>query len=163
MILDEHDLEPDEIVEITHMVKETRRTVIDNNPLRSQNAQYIMAMAVVERQIRWDDFLRDRREEPAIGAMAQKTRLMGSDELADSPAGAPAIVEVRTADGRTFRERVDYRKGHSENPLSQEELETKFVRLAMPAVGERQALEIMALVQRLDEVSDVRELIELMH
>jgi len=30
---------------------------------------------------------------------------------------------------------VEYRKGHSENPLSQEELEAKFVRLATPAVG----------------------------
>lgn len=162
MIINEHDLQPDEIAEITHMVKETRRPVIDNNPLRSHCSQYIMAVAAVERQIRWDDFLRDRRKEPAIGAMARKIRLMGTSELADSPAAAPAIVEVKTTDGRVFRKRVDFAKGRSENPLSRSELEAKFVRLAAPVVGEAQAQEILSMVERLDELPDIRQLIELM-
>jgi 2-methylcitrate dehydratase PrpD len=161
-IISEHDLHSDEIAQITHMVKETRRPVIDNNPLRSHCSQYIMALAAVERQIRWDDFLRDRREEPAIGAMARRTRLVGAPELADSPS-APAIVEVVTTDGLTFRKRVDSAKGRSENPLSQAELEAKFVRLAASAVGEARALEIIATVRRLEELTDIRELIELMH
>jgi 2-methylcitrate dehydratase PrpD len=162
MIIGEHDLKPDEISQITHMVKETRRPVIDNNPLRSHCSQYIMALAAVERQIRWDDFLRDRREEPAIGAMGQKTRLVGTPELADSPA-APAIVEVVTTDGLTFRKRVDFAKGRRENPMSQAELEAKFVKLATPAVGEARALQIIATVHRLEELTDIRQLIELMH
>lgn len=162
-ILDAQDLQPDQISEITHMVKVDRRPIIDNNPLRSHNAQYIMSVAAVERRIRWDDFLQDRREEAAIGAMARKTQLVGTNELKDSPAAAPAIVEVKTIDGQVFRRRVDYRKGHSENPLSQEELEAKFVSLATPAVGEPRALEILALVHRLEELADIRELIALMH
>jgi 2-methylcitrate dehydratase PrpD len=162
VILDEQDLQVTEIAEITHMVKETRRPVIDNNPLKSHNAQYIMAVAAVERQIRWDDFLRDRREEPDIGMVAQRARLIGSSELADSQGAAPAIVEVRTNDGRSFRKRVDFARGRSENPLTSDELEAKFVRLATPAVGESRALEIIPVVQNLEGLSDVRELIALM-
>jgi len=163
MIINGHDLQPDEIAEIIHMVKESRRPVIDNNPLRSHCSQYIMAVAAVERQIRWDDFLCDRRKEPAIGAMAQRTRLVGTPELVSSPAAAPAIVEVKTTDGRTFSKRVDFARGRSENPLSQAELQAKFVRLATPAVGEARARELISVVERLEELTDIRQLIELMH
>ena len=163
-LLAEHNLEPGQIAQVTHMVKVNRSAIIDNNPLQSHCSQYIMAVAAVERQIRWDDFLRDRRAEPAIGAMATKTRLIEAPELSTSPPAArPAIVEVKTTDGRTLRRRVDYAKGRSENPLSKADLDEKFVRLATPAVGKQRALEIMALVEHLDGLASVRELLALMH
>ena len=70
-----------------------------------------MAVAAVERQIRWDDFLRNRRAEPAIGAMATKTRLIRHRSCHLLSRRSPAIVEVKTTDGRTLRRRVDYAKG----------------------------------------------------
>ena len=162
-IISEHELHIGEISQIIHKVKETRRPVIDNNPLRSHCAQYIMAVAAVEREIRWDDFLLDRRQEDVIGAMAQRVSLIDSPELAHSPAAAPAIVEVKTNRGETFSERVDFAKGRSENPLTQSELEAKFIKWAIPVVGEVRALQIISTVQRLEELTDIRELIELMH
>jgi 2-methylcitrate dehydratase PrpD len=162
-ILSEQNIQADEIAEICHLVKETRRPVIDNNPLKSHNAQYILSIAAVDRQIRWDDFLRDRRLEPAIGSIYQKTRLVGTAELEISPSAAPAIVEVRTADGRVFSKRAEYRKGHSENPLSKAELEAKFLKLAEPTVGEAQGREIISLVRNMEEVDDIRRLIGLMN
>ena len=117
---------------------------------------------MVEREIRLDDFLLDRRQEEAIGAMAQRVSLIGSPELAHSPAAAPAIVEVKTNRGETFSERVDFAKGRSENPLTQSELEAKFIKWAIPVVGEVRALQIISTVQRLEELTDIRELIELM-
>ena len=162
-ILAEHNLPPEEIVSIHHIVKESRRPIIDNNPLRSHNSQYILAVAAVDRQIRWDDFLNDRRAEPAIADMARKTRLAGSAELESSPSAAPAIVEVKTAGGQTFSRRVEYRKGHAQNPFSQAELEAKFLMLAGPAVGAQRGKEIIALVRDFESLPDVRRLIDLMN
>jgi 2-methylcitrate dehydratase PrpD len=161
-ILDEENLAPEDIAEIIHQVKEQRRPVIDNNPLRSHCAQYITAVAAVERRIVWDDFLMDRRLEPAIGAMARRTRLEGAPELDGSAAQAPAIVEVRTVRGQRFRKRVDYARGRSVNPLTRLELEDKFVALAEPAVGERQAREIIAAVDQLEELATIDELVQLL-
>ena len=161
-IVNQRDLAADRIAQITHMVKATRRPVIDDNPLRSHCAQYIMAVAAVDREIRWDDFLTDRREEPAIGRMAGRVRLIDAPELDGSPGAAPAIVEVETTDGRTFSERVDFAKGRSEHPFTQAELEAKFVRWATPVVGEARAMEIVGAVEGLEEVGDVGELVELM-
>ncbi len=162
-ILAEQNVRPQEIAQITHMVKPGRAQIIDNNPLRSHCSQYILAVAAVEHQIRWDDFLHDRRAEPAIGTVAAKTRLIAAPELETSPAAAPAIVEITTNDGRIFRKRVDFAKGRSQNPLTQAELEQKFVRLSAPAIGEPRCAEIMALVKQLDSIANVRQLIELMH
>lgn len=160
-ILSEHNIETGQIAEITHKVKETRRPVIDNNPLQSHNAQYIMSVAAVERKLRWNDFLKDRRLEPEIGAMFKRTRLIGTEELANSPYHEPAIVEVKTTDGRVFTERVDAPRGHPANPMTQGELEQKFVSLAVPVVGESRAQKIIEVVNELETLSDVRELIQL--
>ena len=135
----EHHLSPQDIAQITHLVKPGRSQVIDNNPLRSHCSQYILAVAAVDGQIKWDDFINDRRVEPAIGVLASKTRLAGAPELESSAGAAPAIVEVTTIDGRTFRKRVDFAKGRSQNPLTHVELEQKFVRLATPC-NRRKAL-----------------------
>lgn len=161
-ILIEHDVRPAQIARITHAVKSSRRAVIDDNPLRSHNAQYIMAVAAVERRIRWDDFLADRRAEPAIGAMYERVELTDSPILDEVREGGPAIVTVKTSDGRTFERRVDAALGRSQNPLSRDELEAKFVTWAAPITGESRAADIITTVRGLDEVSDIRALIELL-
>jgi 2-methylcitrate dehydratase PrpD len=161
-IIQENQLQPEDIAQITHQVKETRRPIIDNNPLHSHNAQYIMAIAAVDRQIRWNDFLHDRLEEPSIATIFAKTRLVGNSELESSPSAAPAIVDVHTQDGRTFSERVDFRKGHSQNPFTPEELCQKYKDLATPAVGVVRAKEIMDMIQHLEEVENVRILVDKM-
>lgn len=157
-ILSDHNIATDQITAITHQVKESRRPVIDNNPLRSHNAQYIMAVAAVERRIQWDDFLRDRRSEPEIGRMFDRVRLIGSDALASSPCPAPAIVDVEVAGGRTYSERVEAAKGHSANPMGLEELEQKFMTYAEPVVGEIRARRIKEMVGDLENLTDVRDL-----
>ena len=161
-ILEENALVAEEIASIRHFVREDRRSVIDNNPLRSHNAQYIMAVAAVERRLLWDDFLVDRRIEPDIGSMYQRVRLFGSEALACSRFAEPAIVEVQTVDGRVFAEHVEAAKGHVGNAMSEADLKQKFGSFAEPIVGTARAQEIVEVVGRLEELSDIRELVALL-
>jgi 2-methylcitrate dehydratase PrpD len=159
IVADNH-LTPEDITSIHHWVHQQRKPVIDNNPLRSHNAQYIMSVAAVEHEIRWDDFIHDRREEPPIGAMFPKVTLAVSDELITP---GSAIVEVNTTGGKSFLQRVEYRKGHRNNPLTPEELEAKFIKLATEVVSETRAREIIHTVRHLEQVNDIGKIIELMH
>jgi len=161
-ILAENSIETHQIASITHKVKEDRRPVIDNNPIRSHNAQYIMAIAAVERKLEWNDFLKDRRLEPEIREIYARIRLVGTEELAESPFHEPAIVEVRTTDGRLFTRRVDAARGHAADPMTRSELETKFVGLAHTIVGESRARKIINTVAELEALPDTRELIGLL-
>ena len=162
-IIEKQSLQPDDIAEITLTVRPINRRAIDNNPLRSHNSQYMLALAAVQHEIRRDDFLHDRRAEPEISEMFQKVRLTDSKELDASPGRAPAIVEVKITDGQTFHERVDITKGLAGNPFSPEELQQKFVKLATEVVSEARALEIIKTVQRLEDLPDICGIIELMH
>lgn len=162
-ILAEEELEAGQIESITHYVRPARHAVIDDNPLRSHNAQYILAVAAVNRAIQWDDFLQDRRSQPAIEAMWRKVRLEKSADLESSPGAAPALVEIQTVSGKRYRRQVDFAKGRSQNPLTPAELEEKFMRWATTVVDEEQARQIVQTVNRLDELTDASELVALMH
>jgi 2-methylcitrate dehydratase PrpD len=161
-ILAEHRIETSQIESIVHYVREDRRPVIDNNPLKSHNAQYILSVAAVERRLRWDDFLKDRRSEPEIGRLYARTHLLGAEELDRSPFAEPAIVEVQTVGGQRYVQRVDAARGHLGNPLTEEELREKFASFAVPIVGVSSARRIVDMVDHLEELADIRELIELL-
>lgn len=161
-ILRKHKIPTDQIESVLHMVDPNRRAVIDNNILKSHNGQYIMAVAAVGRELLWDDFLNDRREEPEIGDMYKRVTLAGSEKLADTPFHEPAIVEVKTKDGNTYSERVDLPKGHLKNPMTDGEIEAKYRKLAGTAVNRERTQKIFELVNQLETLSSVRELTELM-
>ena len=59
-----------------------------------------------------------------------------NDELSALYAEAVAnIVHVTLKDGRTLTKRVDYPLGNAKNPVSDVELERKFLHLVAPALG----------------------------
>jgi len=161
-ILNENDITAGQIEKITHTVSTTRKSVIDNNILRSHNAQYIMSVAAVQREIKWDDFLNDRRIEPEIGDMFKRIHLEGSKELAASPFHEPAIVEVKTKDGQSYTEQVNLPRGHLKNPMTTEELKQKFLRFAATAVSDKRAEQIIDMVTRLETLESVRDLTALL-
>jgi len=69
--------------------------------------------------------------DPEIIALAEKVQVCPDDTLtALVPNKRAAIVDITTFDGSCHSERVDFPKGEPENPLSNDELEQKFISLA---------------------------------
>lgn len=157
-ILEEQRLVPDEIARIVLRVKADRAPVIDGNPLRSHCAQYIMGVAAVRRRIDLDVILEDCRSDPRVRAAVERVVLIGDPELDKLPVKAPAIVEVKTLDGREFVCRTDHPKGSRQSPMSHAELEEKFYRLAGTVMDLGQARRLREAVSDLDGLEDMREL-----
>jgi 2-methylcitrate dehydratase PrpD len=66
-----------------------------------------------------------------ILSLTKKVTVKSDDELtALLPDIRPAVVEIKTKDGRLYIERVDLPKGEPENPLSDTEIEDKFTALS---------------------------------
>src|SRR5262249_13447609 len=152
----------EDIAEIVHRVKADRCPVIDANDLKSHCAQYIMAVAAVNRKIGRDDILIDQRADPRIASLYQRGTLVGDGEMDQWQASAPAVVELTTRDGRRFTRRVDWAKGDRNNPMTQAELEAKFFELATTRLPRECAERLMALVYDLENVADVSALAELL-
>jgi 2-methylcitrate dehydratase PrpD len=157
-IMEEHRITADDIVSIVHRVKADRAPVIDNNPLKSHCAQYVLAVAAVRRKIEPRDILEDRRADPRIRDLSARTRLVGDPAMDAWPAQAPAVVDVTTRDGRTLTARVDWAKGRCENPMTKAELESKFMDLATTRVPRASASRLMEVVYGLDRLPDVNDL-----
>jgi len=162
-IMERHDLAAEDIAGITLRFPKSGAAIIDNNPLKSHCAQYILPVAAVNKQVAIDDVLLDRRSEPAIARLCRQTRLLYDEELDKGyPEQYASIVEVALKNGEIHSQRVDWPKGHPNNPLTRAEWEAKFRRLTTPVISQERSAEIIAMVNRLDEVANIAELARLL-
>lgn len=69
-------------------------------------------------------------------------------------------LKVATHDGRGFEKLTLHRRGSPENPLSPEEIVAKFYSVVAPCMKRGDAERIVALVDRLETLPDLRELIQ---
>jgi 2-methylcitrate dehydratase PrpD len=154
-ILVEEEIEAGDIDAIRLRFPRSGVALIDNNPLRSHNGAYVLAIYALEGKVIIDDILFDRRGEPAVAAMAEKIQVLGDDGLdPEFPDRYTTIVEV-DASGATFRRRVPYAKGCPENPLTPQELEAKFRWLAGTVLDDGQVDGIIKAVDALASAPSV--------
>lgn len=161
-ILREHTLQHEEIERIVHRVHPLRAKVIDNNPLKSHCAQYIMAVATVRGEIDSHAIVTDYREtDPHVRDLSRRTILIADPDVEQLGSGA-AIVDVETRDGRVLRETVAFRKGDARNPLSRAEIEQKFLDFATRSIGRERSEAVMGLVDDLERLDDTARLVALL-
>ncbi|MFC1913353.1 MmgE/PrpD family protein [Chloroflexota bacterium] len=162
-IMEKHGLAAEDIAGITLRFPKSGAAIIDNNPLKSHCAQYILPVATVSKQVVIDDVLLDRRTESAIARLCQQTRLLYDEELDKVyPEQYASIVELALKNGEIHSQRVDWPKGHPNNPLTQAELVAKFHKLTSPVINSERTAEIIAMVNHLEEVANISELTELL-
>ena len=77
----------------------------------------------------------------------------------------PAIVEIKTKDGKLYSRQVDYPFGSPENPMSLADIEEKFkhcCQYSIRPVPEKNQDQIIQMVREIDEVRDVSEIVNLL-
>ncbi len=73
------------------------------------------------------------------------------------------IIEVLLTDGKRYSEKLDYIKGHPQNPMDFDECVAKFRHCAAyseRAVSRGKLEEVIALIDHLETVEDLRSIIE---
>lgn len=114
------------------------------------------------------DALKSGFKDPDVLAMARKVSIA---EFPDPPDNdrtpAPGLVKsppltVKTTDGKSYAEDLRPSKGSPQNPMTDEELEKKFMSLATTVMPQEQASKIAATVRNLEEIQDLRDLTDLL-
>jgi 2-methylcitrate dehydratase PrpD len=109
--------------------------------------KYVVATALTHGSVRLAAFEPARRDDPATRELMSRIELSVDAELdAAFPRQRAARVAIETTDGRRGEFLQPTRKGDPDMPLSDRELEEKFLELATPVQGEAAA---RALVARL--------------
>jgi 2-methylcitrate dehydratase PrpD len=97
--------------------------------------------------VRLNAFAPERLRDPDVRALMQKIECVADAELSKAfPRQRAARVEIELASGRRVEHFQPTRKGDPEAPLTDAELDDKFLELATPVIGDARA---RALLKRL--------------
>lgn len=132
-------------------------------PLQAKFSQeYCVAAALVRGKLGLHEFTFEALKDPTIQAVLHKTEAAVHPELrgADSVTfSSPAIVEVETKDGKILRKLVREMKGHPKNPLSEADIQEKFIECAATVLPQQKIRGALDKITHLERVTSVQSLV----
>ena len=136
------------------------------NPANRETADhsipYVVAVALARGAIWLDDFEEASIREPAILALMQKIEVRATEEFTRAwPEAYPFRITVTTKSGEKYVQEVRYARGHPRNPISAQEIEAKFRRLAEPVMGQTQIDRVLSRLRHLEKIKGARSLLRL--
>lgn len=115
---------------------------------------YVVAHALLHGAVRLNAFEPGRLEDADIRSLMARTQLVADPQLSTwFPAQRAARIVVTLHDGRVIEQFAPCRKGDPEAPLSDADLEDKFLELASPVVGDAPARQLLAQLWQLERLS----------
>ncbi len=122
---------------------------------------WLVAAVLLDGELTADSFKPQRINDPALRALMQKIVIRENPEFSAAyPARWPCRIEIESCSGTRYCEAVDYFKGHSLNPLSDAEVETKFRSLSADVLDGNKAGVLLDKLWRLDTIADIGEIID---
>ena len=121
------------------------------------SVKFVVATALLYGSVRLSAFEPQRLADPMIRALMQRIELVLDPELdAAFPGQRAARITLSTRDGRTESYLQPTRKGDPEQPLSDAELEHKFLELVSPVIGAETARGRLARLWALEREPHLR-------
>ncbi len=120
---------------------------------------YCCAAALVDGDVTLATFDADRLTDPKLLDLIDKTKIVEDGELNKGyPKGIPNDVIITCTDGTKVNQRVDFPRGHAENPMTDDEVVAKFRRMADGVITDETADAILDKAWSLDTMEDVTPL-----
>jgi 2-methylcitrate dehydratase PrpD len=133
--------------------------IVNNRSMPDVNCQHIIAMALVDGRVSFEDsHSYERMADPKVLAAKARVQLIADKDLMDPAAPRSGRVEVKLKDGRTVSHFTRHAPGTKENPLDTESVNEKARLLIAPVLGGERTEGIIRRVNALEELSDVRAL-----
>jgi 2-methylcitrate dehydratase PrpD len=164
-LVEEHDLQSRQIEAIVLRFPRSGVHCVDDNPLKSHCAQYVLPTALVRGRLDVADLFTDRRaSDPHVRALSQRVRVEPDDgELeARFPDHYATELELRTTSGKILRRRNDVARGYPETPMSQAEIDAKFDALVGTVASPQRLTALksaLAALPQADGLDDYAELL----
>ena len=157
-LVQQHKLLPHEIRKITLATYQAGLDIIDNATPEGEyqakfSLQYTVAHAAVYGSVRLNAFTIERMSDPAVRGMMKKVVCMADPVFSKGyPGQRAAQVDIETVDGRKLAHFQPYRKGDPELPLTDDELNAKFMELAEPVLGNGGSRRLLEQLWMLDKL-----------
>jgi 2-methylcitrate dehydratase PrpD len=125
---------------------------------------YALGVTLLDGELFLDQYTSEKMGDRRVLEAARKVKITADEEMdrLQNLGKWPSRVEVITIDGRAHEAFIEYPKGSPQNPLTDDELQRKFVRLSEQILDSKKIDEIIRTVNALENVSDVKELVHLL-
>lgn len=119
---------------------------------------YSVAVALTDGQALFAQYNNARLPEPMLLRLSDMLKITPDASL---PRGVSCRLTMTMDDGAQYVSQVDYPKGSIQNPMNDAELRAKFDSLVLPVLGTARGAEIAAMVESIEDVTDVGQLMKL--
>jgi 2-methylcitrate dehydratase PrpD len=149
-LIRQYSIEPAMIEGLTLSVPSANASIV-NRPLTTYNraatlgsGQYVLAVTALRGKIDLASFEEEFLRSDDVQKLAAKTKVRSETELdRHFPRYWAGRVSITLADGRSVTDEVIIPKGETGNPMTQQEVEEKFLSLAAPSLNEAKARSII--------------------
>jgi 2-methylcitrate dehydratase len=164
-VMREHSIDPSSINEIVLSVPTANAGMV-NRPAPPQNraaalgsGQYVMAATAVGGKMDMSCFENAMLNDARVRDLLSRVAVQGEAALDRYfPQSWPGRVRIGLKNGSSYTHEVIIPKGESANPMSEREIEEKFLALAAPILGDR-AQSVVDAVRSLDRRESVSDLL----
>ncbi|MEM0384525.1 MAG: MmgE/PrpD family protein [Candidatus Caldarchaeum sp.] len=163
---------PADIAEVRVDTFEASYTILAKDPEKWRPATretadhslpYIVAATLLDGGVWLDSFTDERMNREDIRQFINRVRVYEDPMLTTRyPEELPNRVSVVLRDGRRLEAAEAIPRGHYKNPMTDEEVKTKFSRLSADVLDEGQRKRVVEVVERLDRLGSVSELVEVL-
>lgn len=123
---------------------------------------YCTAVALMDGNVTLDSFSETRLRDEELLELVSKIAIVRDAELtARYPKGIPNRITVTLADGRQEVAENEFPRGHDQNPMSDEEVEAKFRRMAQGRLDKATQEKVLAACWKLEDLERVEDLLGL--
>jgi 2-methylcitrate dehydratase len=166
-----HDLRPDQVDRITvhtlsraaHILSDPSKYDPRTRETADHSLPYVLAVALVDRQVTPASFVMEKIMDPLVRGQLRKVELVGDPTVdAAFPKLQKTIVHVRLATGETLTHQLDYPKGDPRNPLTDAEIEEKYLSLTEGILSSSSQKRLKESIWELERASSVTDLMSLM-
>jgi 2-methylcitrate dehydratase PrpD len=165
-ILRRTSLTPSSIEEIELLLPAQNAAMMNRPSITASHAatvgsgQYVMAVTALRGNIDLTSFDGEFLNSVEVRELMKKVTISTSGDLdRHYPKYWSGRVAVRVNDGQTYSEEVIIPKGESGNPMTQSEVEEKFLSLAAPVLGDQKARSVIDEVSSLESHNSLRPLL----
>src|SRR6266540_199448 len=168
-LIQRHDLRPERVKRVAVGTNHNMPNALIHHRPRNElqakfSMEFCMAILLIERKAGLEQFTDAVVNRPDVQALLQRIDFgVHPDAEAAGFDKMTTIVEVELDDGTTVKGSADFGKGSPANPMSDDELEEKFMECATwGGLDRSRAQRIVELVWRIDELENIDELMRLL-
>jgi 2-methylcitrate dehydratase len=124
---------------------------------------YCTAVALMDGEVTLAQFAPRRFTDEKLLDLVAKVTLHRDPALTIRyPRGIPNRLTITLTDGKQLIREVEFPRGHSQNPMTDDEVEKKFLTLVEPRYGRERSSQILQACWELDKLKTAGELIGLL-